>query len=66
MEKDTILVVDDQTDLVHGLRRTLSIYGTIEKAIESFTLAYLNRLLGRTAGNVSAAAQLSDSFLSSV
>ena len=24
MEKDTILVVDDQTDLVHGLRRTLS------------------------------------------
>ena len=30
-----------------------------EKAIESFTLAYLNRLLGRTAGNVSAAAQLS-------
>ncbi len=26
-----------------------------EKAIESFTLAYLDRLLGRTAGNVSAA-----------
>ena len=30
-----------------------------EKAIQSFTLEYLNRLLGRTAGNVSAAAQLS-------
>ena len=30
-----------------------------EKAIESFTHEYLNRLLGRTAGNVSAAAQLS-------
>ncbi len=30
-----------------------------KKAIESFTLEYLNQLLGRTAGNVSAAAQLS-------
>ena len=30
-----------------------------EKAIESFTLAYLDRLLDRTAGNVSAAAKLS-------
>jgi DNA-binding NtrC family response regulator len=30
-----------------------------EQAIEDFTLAYLNRLLGETGGNVSAAAQLS-------
>jgi DNA-binding NtrC family response regulator len=30
-----------------------------DRAVEAFTLAYLNRLLGRTGGNVSAAAQLS-------
>jgi ActR/RegA family two-component response regulator len=30
-----------------------------EQAIEAFTLEYLNRLLGKTGGNVSAAAQLS-------
>ena len=30
-----------------------------EQAIEAFTLEYLNQLLGRTGGNVSAAAQLS-------
>lgn len=91
MVSDTILVVDDETDLVQGLRRTLSMeidcrvltaengvqaldilsntavdvvlaepYQDLkEKAIESFTLAYLDRLLGRTEGNVSAAAKLS-------